>query len=384
MMKKLLILALCFAFSFGVLDEKGQQVYNNIAESDERGDYTQNILDPFVATSSLVLSTKEYKSEYLVGELFTIELTAKTDEKTDFDFELSFNKNDSLVFLNPSVKWQQNGNEYTTTLWFEAKDVNAELLQIVVNLTRNKESFQQASLNISPLQFKRVSAGKNFSHLVAKELVIKRVKSDYFDDKNLVMIVEFEAKEANLKNFWLDNEKLIQQRVDGFRGDFNNSTAFYSAVFSPNLNELHFSYYNTTTQNLESVDLKVELSDEKVSTQTDLNPKNNDLIFYKRLGLWVLAAVFAVIFVFKRNYIFFAIALFAFIISFFIGASNTQMAILKANSRAKILPTTQSTYFYTSEKDEEVEILGKRKEWVKVLLQDGKIGWVQDENLQKN
>lgn len=384
MMKKLLILALCFAFSFGVLDEKGQQVYNNIAESDERGDYTQNILDPFVATSSLVLSTKEYKSEYLVGELFTIELTAKTDEKTDFDFELSFNKNDSLVFLNPSVKWQQNGNEYTTTLWFEAKDVNAELLQIVVNLTRNKESFQQASLNISPLQFKRVSAGKNFSHLVAKELVIKRVKSDYFDDKNLVMIVEFEAKEANLKNFWLDNEKLIQQRVDGFRGDFNNSTAFYSAVFSPNLNELHFSYYNTTTQNLESVDLKVELSDEKVSTQTDLNPKNNDLIFYKRLGLWVLAAVFAVIFVFKRNYIFFAIALLAFIISFFIGASNTQMAILKANSRAKILPTTQSTYFYTSEKDEEVEILGKRKEWVKVLLQDGKIGWVQDENLQKN
>ena len=383
-MKKLLILALCFAFSFGVLDEKGQQVYNNIAESDERGDYTQNILDPFVATSSLVLSTKEYKSEYLVGELFTIELTAKTDEKTDFDFELSFNKNDSLVFLNPSVKWQQNGNEYTTTLWFEAKDVNAELLQIVVNLTRNKESFQQASLNISPLQFKRVSAGKNFSHLVAKELVIKRVKSDYFDDKNLVMIVEFEAKEANLKNFWLDNEKLIQQRVDGFRGDFNNSTAFYSAVFSPNLNELHFSYYNTTTQNLESVDLKVELSDEKVSTQTDLNPKNNDLIFYKRLGLWVLAAVFAVIFVFKRNYIFFAIALLAFIISFFIGASNTQMAILKANSRAKILPTTQSTYFYTSEKDEEVEILGKRKEWVKVLLQDGKIGWVQDENLQKN
>lgn len=384
MMKKLLILALCFAFSFGVLDEKGQQVYNNIAESDERGDYTQNILDPFVATSSLVLSTKEYKSEYLVGEVFTIELTAKTDEKTDFDFELSFNKNDSLVFLNPSVKWQQNGNEYTTTLWFEAKDVNAELLQIVVNLTRNKESFQQASLNISPLQFKRVSAGKNFAHLVAKELVIKRVKSDYFDDKNLVMIVEFEAKEANLKNFWLDNEKLIQQRVDGFRGDFNNSTAFYSAVFSPNLNELHFSYYNTTTQNLESVDLKVELSDEKVSTQTDLNPKNNDLIFYKRLGLWVLAAVFAVIFVFKRNYIFFAIALLAFIISFFIGASNTQMAILKANSRAKILPTMQSTYFYTSEKDEEVEILGKRKEWVKVLLQDGKIGWVQDENLQKN
>lgn len=383
-MKKLLILALSFVFAFALLDEKGQQVYNNIAESDEMGNYTQNIPDPFVATSSLVLSTKDYKSQYLVGELFTIELTAKTDEKTDFEFELEFNKNDSLLFLNPNVKWLKNGNEYTTTLWFEAKDVNAALIQILVNLKRNKEVFQQASLNINPLQFKRIDAGKNYAHLVAKELNVKRVKSDYFDDKNLVMVVEFEAQEANLKNFHLNNEKIIQQRVDGFRGDFNTSSAFYSAVFAPSVSELNFSYFNASTQSLQNISLKVELSNEKLSTQSDLNPKNNDLLFYKRLALWALSGVLVLIFVFKRHYLFFALAVIIFVGSFFIGSKDTQTAILKANSRAKILPTSQSTYFYTSEKDEEVEILGKRKEWVKILLSNGKIGWVSNENLQKN
>ena len=383
-MKKLLILALSFVFAFALLDEKGQQVYNNIAESDEMGNYTQNIPDPFVATSSLVLSTKDYKSQYLVGELFTIELTAKTDEKTDFEFELEFNKNDSLLFLNPNVKWLKNGNEYTTTLWFEAKDVNAALIQILVNLKRNKEIFQQASLNINPLQFKRIDAGKNYAHIVAKELNVKRVKSDYFDDKNLVMVVEFEAQEANLKNFHLNNEKIIQQRVDGFRGDFNTSSAFYSAVFAPSVSELNFSYFNTSTQSLQNISLKVELSNEKLSTQSDLNPKNNDLLFYKRLALWALSGVLVLIFVFKRHYLFFALAVIIFVGSFFIGSKDTQTAILKANSRAKILPTSQSTYFYTSEKDEEVEILGKRKEWVKILLSNGKIGWVSNENLQKN
>lgn len=383
-MKKLLILALSFVFAFALLDEKGQQVYNNIAESDEMGNYTQNIPDPFVATSSLVLSTKDYKSQYLVGELFTIELTAKTDEKTDFEFELEFNKNDSLLFLNPNVKWLKNGNEYTTTLWFEAKDVNAALIQIILNLKRNKEVFQQASLNINPLQFKRIDAGKNYAHIVAKELNVKRVKSDYFDDKNLVMVVEFEAQEANLKNFHLNNEKIIQQRVDGFRGDFNTSNAFYSAVFAPSVSELNFSYFNTSTQSLQNISLKVELSNEKLSTQSDLNPKNNDLLFYKRLALWALSGVFVLIFVFKRHYLFFALAVIIFVGSFFIGSKDTQTAILKANSRAKILPTSQSTYFYTSEKDEEVEILGKRKEWVKILLSNGKIGWVSNENLQKN
>ncbi len=365
------------------LDEAGKRVYQGIAESDEKGDYTQNIFEPFVATSSLILSTKPYKSDYFVGEVFAIELTATTTEKTDFELEVEFNKNDSLVFLNPSTKWQQNGDDYTTTLYFEASDVNAQLAQISVNLKRNKETFQQASLNINPMQFKRINGGKNYSHIVAQELEIKHFKSDFFDDKNLVMIVELAAKNANLKNFKLNNDKIIQQRVDGLRGDFNESSAFYSAVFAPNLNELNFSYFNTTAQRLESVNLRVEVSDEKISTQSDLNPKNNSLDLYKRLALWALAGIFGVFFVLKRHYVLLVAALIFFGASFLVGSSNaTQMGVLKANSKAQLLPTTQSTHFYTSETDEEVEILGRRDDYVKVLFSSGKIGWVKNEALQ--
>lgn len=381
----LLLSALALSVSYGELDEKGKRVYENIAESDERGDYTQNILDPFVATSSLVLDAKPYKGEYFVGEVFSVELIAKTTEKTDFEFELSFNKNDSLAFLNPNPKWQRNGDEYSTTLFFEANNVNAELAQIIVSLKRNKIAFQQASLNINPLQFKRIDGGKNYAHLAAQELEVRHFKSDFFDDKNLVMIVELWAKGANLKNFKLNNEKIIQQRVDGLRGDFNESSAFYSAVFPPNVSQISFSYFNTTTQKLESVSLKVEVSDDKISTQTDLNPQDNSLDFYKRLFLWVIAFICGVLFVVKRHYAFLIAAFIAFLMSFLVGESNdTQKGILKANSKATLLPTAQSTHFYTSERDEEVEILGERKNFIKVLLNDGKIGWVSREAVQKD
>ena len=328
----LLLSALALSVSYGELDEKGKRVYENIAESDERGDYTQNILDPFVATSSLVLDAKSYKGEYFVGEVFSVEIVAKTTEKTDFEFELSFNKNDSLAFLNPNPKWQ-----------------------------------------------------RNYAHLAAQELEVRHFKSDFFDDKNLVMIVELWAKGANLKNFKLNNEKIIQQRVDGLRGDFNESSAFYSAVFPPNVSQISFSYFNTTTQKLESVSLKVEVSDEKISTQTDLNPQDNSLDFYKRLFLWVIAFICGVLFVVKRHYAFLIAAFIAFLMSFLVGESNdTQKGILKANSKATLLPTAQSTHFYTSERDEEVEILGERKNFIKVLLNDGKIGWVSREAVQKD
>ncbi|EAH6252520.1 SH3 domain-containing protein, partial [Campylobacter jejuni] len=49
-----------------------------------------------------------------------------------------------------------------------------------------------------------------------------------------------------------------------------------------------------------------------------------------------------------------------------------------------ILPTEPSTYFYTANADEKVEVLGKRQNYIKVLFSDGKIGWVNKDDLQKN
>ena len=381
---KILFLMLVLTSSPALLNENDQRLYESIAESDEMSDYTQNVFDPFAATSSLVLSTKDYNSEYFVGELFSIELTAKTDESADFEFELNFEKNKFLNFLNTQTKWEKNANEYTATLYFEAKTVNAELKQIIVSLNRNKEIFQQASLTVNPLQFKRVDAGKNYSQIVAKDLTVRHFKSDFFDNKNLIMTVELSGEGVNLRNFHLNNDKIIMQRIDGLRGDLNSSVAFYSAVFDPSLTELDFSYFNTQTLSLEHTLLRVELSDDKLSTQSDLNPQSSDLDLYKRLFLWALALIGGLVFVFKKSYSFLTLSFISFVLSFFVGGGDAKVALLKANSKAQLLPTSQSTYFYTSQANEEVEVLDKRKDYIKVLLSSGKIGWVKSEALQKN
>ncbi|EHP0985778.1 hypothetical protein KN847_001272, partial [Campylobacter coli] len=46
--------------------------------------------------------------------------------------------------------------------------------------------------------------------------------------------------------------------------------------------------------------------------------------------------------------------------------------------------TESSTYFYTANSNEKVEVLGKRLHYVKVLFRDDKIGWVESSDLQKN
>ncbi|ELF7016126.1 hypothetical protein RA728_000651, partial [Campylobacter upsaliensis] len=104
---------------------------------------------------------------------------------------------------------------------------------------------------------------------------------------------------------------------------------------------------------------------------------------YKQYALWALAFVLAILFIFKRNYFILGFALLSFALSFLVD-TNTHNGLLKTNTRVKILPTEPSTYFYTTNTEEEVEILGKRENYIKVLFKNGKIGWVNDTDLLKN
>ncbi|EGM2659035.1 hypothetical protein ILX96_001319, partial [Campylobacter jejuni] len=178
-------------------------------------------------------------------------------------------------------------------------------------------------------------------------------------------------------------EGIQKQGIENLKGDFNASSAFYYAILPLSKTNFEFSYFNKDSKKLENINLKLKISDDEISTQSDLNPVNKDLNIYKQYALWFLAVLFGVLFVWRKNYIILALAVVCFALSFLVD-TNTQNAIIKAGSRAKILPTEPSTYFYTANADEKVEVLGKRQNYIKVLFSDGKIGWVNKDDLQKN
>lgn len=379
------LLGLSFLNAEIKLNETEIQIYKNISQSEEKEVNIEDTVNNIRGLSSLALRVLDYKKDYYVGEVFPITIYAKTNESSEFGFRVDLDKNNDLAFLNKDVKWEKVQGEYKASLWFEAKSTNAKLNNIKISLTRNKVPFQDTTLNIENIRFKRVNADKNYANLVASELKVKKFRTNRFDDKNLVMIVELSAKNANLNNFNIANDTtLVKQRIDNVNGDFNSSSAFYSAIFAPSKNELSFSYFNTQSNKLEEINLAVELSsNETVNTQSDLNPTVNAMDFYKQLALWIIAAVCAFVYIFKRSYVFLAIALIVFILSFFV-VSSSYKATIKANTSAKLLPTENSTYFYTSSQEEEVDVLTSRQNYKKVLFKNGKIGWVDEKDLQKN
>ena len=62
-----------------------------------------------------------------------------------------------------------------------------------------------------------------------------------------------------------------------------------------------------------------------------------------------------------------------------------QNGVIKTDSYIYILPTKNSTVFFKTKKDERVEALEKRENFVKVLGVDSDfIGWVKEESFEKN
>ncbi|MFB1644463.1 hypothetical protein [Campylobacter molothri] len=364
------------------LPKEDQKIYQNITPSDENNDIdTSNIEDPFIPQSSLVLTNDEYPHKVYVGEVFPITIHAKTTENTNFDFKINLKKNDDLLFLNPSAKWENIQGEYITTLWFEAKTSNASLEQISIQLLRNGEVFQQSTLNLNPIRYEITPSDNHFSHLVASSLEVKKIKTKNFDNSNIIVMLELNATNTNLKSFYINGVK--KQGVENLKGDFNASTGFYYALFPSSKTHFDFSYFNKNTKSLENMSFRLVISDDEISTQSDLNPTNKDFNIYKQYVLWFFTFVFALVFVWRKNYIILALAIACFILSFFIDTS-IKNGILKSGSRVRILPTEPSTFFYTAHSKEKVKILGKRLNYIKVVLENGKIGWVLREDLQKN
>ncbi|WP_176300997.1 hypothetical protein [Campylobacter armoricus] len=362
------------------LDEQEKQIYNTIAPSDESY-FDQKIIEDNFSQNSLVLNAKNYVDEVYIDEIFSIDLEVITTTNISLDLNISFDKSEDMLWINPNPLWEQKANSYYTKLWFEAKSLNANLNKIIVSLSRNDHIVQNSSLIIKPIKLKKINASSNkYSHIVANNLEVKQVKASNFDNENMIIFIELLGENTNLAGF---NLKDIQkQGVEAIKGEFDKQSGFYYAILDKSKTRFDFSYFNLNSKELKDFSLKIELKEDSISTQSDLNPKTNDLNFYKQIFFWILCGILAIWFIFKKSYIALGLAILTLIASF-LTQNNIYKAILKADSNIQILPTQNSTHFSSGNYQQEVEVIGSRDNYKKILFINGKIGWVKSENLSK-
>jgi len=337
-----------------------------------------------IKVKELLLKATNVPKNVVIGEIFSVEIVADTQNDFEFEFETQLDETNIKWLNKKNFQWvKSEDNKYVGTFYLEATSIDAKTLKVGLDLKRNGENYQSSSINIFLPKLKELRSDENYNHIVADNLEVKKFKTTKFDDINNIMVVEIYGNNVDLSAFNIENKTILKQGVDTINGDFNSQSAYYFAVFKPNKKSLDFNYYNLKKAKFESFSLPVSVEDDDVSTQIGLNPKQSEFSTYKDVTIYSCAVIFILLAIWRRKFSYFFVA--AVFIALGIYTYNPfGKAVLKPDVSVTILPTKNSTVFYTSRKNENVEILDTKDDYSKILFADGKIGWVKKDNLVKN
>ncbi|WP_238699205.1 SH3 domain-containing protein [Helicobacter sp. MIT 05-5294] len=319
-----------------------------------------------------------YVHQVISLDLKLLVLTNYSTIKTEFVFENSIQEA-SVEILNPNESWNLNTEDSSlrNTFYFKIKQPNYTIPQIKISVNTDEGEATESTQNISGKAIKLERQG-SFCQVLAQDLKILDTKITNYDTQHNLAVFQFQSTMGNLFDFHLAS--YTQQGIESKSGDYKQAEAFYYAIVPKDLNTIRFDYFNTKTSKYTELLVDNIAIEDRVSTQSDIKPKNNHQ-FFKIASMASLAILFFGLYLYKRKLIFVLLGIIALGVLFYFLTLKTS-ATLKANASLRIQPTFNSTIILTTQEPIKVEILGQRSNYYKVLLQDDRIGWVKRDDLQ--
>ncbi len=329
-----------------------------------------------IANESIILLTYEKKPDRVyVGQIFKIKLKAviatNDFDKITTDFEDAI---DTKV-LNPENSWKwYNDNIYYIEYYLKVTSSDAKLPNIVVKVLKKDKLVASSNLKAFAPEIIKLKKSANFSGVIAKNLKILKSKTTKFDKKSNILVLEIEGKEANLRDFSVDN--CIKNGVDSYNLNLPFIKIFYFVILPNTQDSFKFSYFDLSKGKFENKIIPIEVSSEDISTQLELNPKDSKISLYKNVILVIVAFIALVIFFFRRKIVYIAIFILILIyLSVFYNPFDS--IVIPQKTKIRILPTYNSTIFYVTDRKIVAQKLNTTKNYIKILLPNGKIGWIQ-------
>lgn len=322
----------------------------------------------------------EYPTKIYVNEIVPLHIRIVATKRFT---KIKYVAPDGAKIIRYHEKYKQIGeNIYETTIYFQPNKVLEELPNIGVELYNYGSLVEEANLPKVPMDILDLGDddGK-FSHVIAKNLQVKKYKTTKFDEENLITVMEMEAQYGNLYDMNISN--MLKQGIDSKSGAYPHESMYYFVVFEKGEGDIEFSYFNTISGQFENISVPIVVEKDNLSTQIDLNPKKSKYELYKDALFITLCIVFLVAFFYTRKWIYLIVGLLIALYFVFFRVSMNNIYI-KQGAKIRILPTEKSTIFFAIENPIEVEQLNRVKPYIKILLPDGKIGWVKESDIVKN
>lgn len=334
----------------------------------------------FIAFTTLLSAQSEFKYSYFPKKIYQNQIFPVTvigiDTKEDQTPEFTFDPNSDIQPMSKVPLVIKNNNDSFYTFYFKASDQDIKIPALRITAGNHYSVLRAGFIPLKPLEPR-----EDFIGVIAADIKVKNSQVSNYDETNHIVTLRIEANEANLEDM-----KLATLEESGIEEIVRDNAKVYGdfyAILPTDQKELKFSYFNTIKHEYSTIQVAVEVKDASVSTQAELNPKNDSFEQLKKFLLVSLTLFMFIMFLFKRDFFFLVLGVISFITLLTLYIPHKRICI-KEGSALYILPTHTSTVSgYISERLD-APLLGERDEYLKVETNQGVIGWVKNEDLCKH
>jgi len=332
-----------------------------------------------VLLGTFVQAQSEFKYSYMPKKVYENQLFAVTvigigekgSEQVSFRFKETPIK---PLFEEPLVI--RNGNDSFYTFYFQAKTEDVRIPSLTVSTDTVETSLQSQTVLINTLKPR-----EDFCQVLAADMKIKNSQVSNYDEKSHIVTLSIEAYEANLQDMSLKDSN--ESGVDALKRDFSKVTGEFYVVVPLAQTQLKFTYFNTIKKQYVFKEVAIVLEDATVSTQSDLNPKEDSFEKLKKYSLMTLSAFFILMFLFRRDFFYLVFGAISVITLLTLYIPHEKICVSQG-APLYILPTATSTTSTHIDQKLDTLLLGERLGYKKVEYKEGIIGWIKNEDLCQN
>ncbi|RAX56884.1 hypothetical protein CCZ01_08060 [Helicobacter monodelphidis] len=318
------------------------------------------------------------KRSLYVNEVVALEFKLVVLGQVDGAIENEFiEENGGVRVLNPESPWRQNNDgSFHNIFYVQIQAANFKIPRLKVTIA-GQDSVIEGEIEGFSAQALPLTGNPYFSGVVAQEMKMNDYKITHYDAENNLAVFALSALISNLAEMKIG--QYPKQGIESGTLNPESSSMIFYVVFPKNIENIIFDYFSLDDFQFHRVSIPNVPVDEKVSTQSDLKPKRSVSLLSLAVGGGVIFFML-LIFAFTRSYL--SLIVIVLVVAYILtDIFVSDHAKLLPNAEVKILPTHNSTVIMRQEKPLEVEIIGRRGDYYKIVTQDERIGWVRKEEI---
>ncbi len=331
---------------------------------------------PAFAEKVIYLDYEEVPDRVIKGQVFSITVKTLSTVQNFSNITYKFTDHRGISILNKSPYRKKRGKFYYDTFSLYVTSSIAKLPDIEASLVADR-SYDSTTIKGGQLNIITLNPPKNFSNVIANSFTLQNYKTTSYDKKHNIIVFSAVANNSIIGSMKFNN--VFKQGQESI----NPPRITYFVVIDKKYNKFSFSYFNLRKNKYVDIDIPVIVDDDSVTTQSDLKPKNQThekIKFYIALAIALLIVLIAL---WTKRYIVLVLIIIPAGAVYFIATPSKEICINKG-AEIQLLPIDNGTIFEVTKQQIFLLQEGNVQNYIKVRLENEKIGWVKYEDTCSN